>query len=42
MDEKLSQVTGRLAPDQLSAVKIPPPNDNEKPTLGNDLTQVVK
>lgn len=42
MDEKLSQLSSRLAPDELSTVKISPPTDNEKPTLGNDLTLRVK
>ncbi|MBC8137604.1 MAG: hypothetical protein H8F28_17110 [Fibrella sp.] len=42
MDEKLSQSGSRLAPNELSTVKIAPPTDNEKPTLGNDLTLRVK
>ncbi len=42
MDEKLAQSGARLAPDELTAVKIAPPTDNEKPTLGNDLTLRVK
>ncbi|MBC7809188.1 MAG: hypothetical protein H7145_23890 [Akkermansiaceae bacterium] len=42
MDAKLSQLGARLAPDELSTVKIAPPTDNEKPTLGNDLTLRVK
>lgn len=42
MDEKWAAQDSRLAPTDLSTVKIAPPTDNEKPTLGNDLTLRVK
>ena len=39
MDEKLTQASVAPTPDALSSVTIPPPNDNEKPTLPNEVTQ---
>ncbi len=40
MDEKFAASNVLPAPDTLSPVTIPPPTDNEKPTLGNDVTRV--
>jgi multidrug efflux pump subunit AcrA (membrane-fusion protein) len=40
MDEKFTQSGSIPAPDALTPVTITPPTDNDKPTLGNDVTRV--
>jgi len=40
MDAQFAQSDTLPAPDTLTEVTIAPPTDNEKPTLGNDVTRV--
>lgn len=41
MDETFARTASLPAPDALTPVTIPPPTDNEKPTLGNDVSTGV-
>ena len=40
MDAQFAQSSTLPAPDALTVVTIAPPTDNEKPTLGNDVTRI--
>ena len=40
MDAQFARSSALPAPDALTKVSIAPPTDNEKPTLGNDVTRI--